>query len=71
MKFQYKKFRTIDGKIIYKPVIPEVRFSYEITPFGFGVLGQLGFFDKFIVKFDYQKKSVEIVPKRTMKNRHG
>lgn len=134
MKFQYKKFRTIDGKIIYKPVIPielvyqnteykyealidsgadfcifhsdigrvlgipvekgevetfggigglpmksfahpikirigghelrtQARFSPEIAPFGFGVLGQIGLFDKFVVKFDYQKKSIELVPK--------
>lgn len=44
-----------------------VSFSKDIAPYSFGVFGQLGFFDKFVVKFDYQKKTVELVPKRIKK----
>lgn len=138
MKFRYKKFCSIDGRVVFRPVIPieliyknktqryealidsgadfcifhadigsflgipiikgrvediggisgiparsfihsiqigiggtkidaDVRFSGEIAPFGFGVLGQVGFFDKFVVKFDFQKKVIEIVPKQIKK----
>ena len=42
-----------------------ISFSEDIAPYGFGVFGQIGFFDKFIIKFDYQKKIIEIVPKRS------
>ena len=38
-------------------------FSYNIPPNGIGVLGQFGFFDKFVVKFDFQKKIFELKPK--------
>lgn len=38
-------------------------FSYDLPPSGFGVLGQIGFFDKFIIKFDFQKEIFELKPK--------
>ena len=40
-----------------------VSFSEDIASYSFGVFGQVGFFDKFVVKFDYQKKSIEIIPR--------
>ena len=39
-------------------------FSYEISPYGFGVLGQKGFFDLFRVKFIFSKGIIEITPER-------
>jgi hypothetical protein len=38
-------------------------FSYDIPPFGYGVLGQKGFFDNFIVKFDLLKEEIELKPR--------
>ncbi len=38
-------------------------FSYEIPPFGYGVLGQNVFFDFFIIKFDLIKEEIELKPK--------
>lgn len=38
----------------------EVGFSPNISTDGYGVLGQKGFFDKFVVKFDYKKQELEI-----------
>jgi len=37
-----------------------VSFSYDIGKSAFGVLGQVGFFDLFIVKFDFKKERVEL-----------
>lgn len=37
-----------------------VGFSYDIAKFGFGVLGQKGFFDIFVVKFDLLKEEIEL-----------
>lgn len=42
-------------------------FSYDIAPHGYGVLGQKGFFDIFIVKFDFSKEEIEL--KERTKNR--
>lgn len=39
-------------------------FSYEISPYGFGILGQKGFFDLFRVKFVISKGIIEITPER-------
>lgn len=33
-------------------------FAYDISPYGFGFLGQNGFFDKFVVQFDYPKTEI-------------
>ena len=41
-----------------------VAFSYEIARHGFGILGQKGFFEKFIVKFDYSKQELELKEKQ-------
>lgn len=41
----------------YKTVIG---FSYDIARHGFGILGQRGFFDMFIVKFDFSKEEIEL-----------
>jgi hypothetical protein len=35
-------------------------FSYGIPPFGYGVVGQKGFFDIFVVKFDLLKEEIEL-----------
>ncbi len=35
-------------------------FSYDISPNGFGVLGQLGFFDTFDVTFKRTKQRIEL-----------
>ena len=40
-------------------------FSYEISPYGFGILGQKGFFDLFKVKFIFSKGIIEITPERS------
>ena len=37
-------------------------FSYEISPYGFGILGQKGFFNLFGVKFIFSKGIIEITP---------
>ncbi len=38
----------------------KIGFSYDISRRGFGVLGQRGFFDIFIVKFDLAKEEIEL-----------
>jgi len=35
-------------------------FSYEISPYGFGILGQKGFFDLFRVEFIFSRGIIEI-----------
>ena|SRR3989344_5577930 len=40
-----------------------VGFSYDIASDGYGILGQKGFFDLFIVKFDFLKEEVELTPR--------
>lgn len=37
-------------------------FSYDVAPWGYGVLGQRGFFDRAAVRFNYQKEEIEIEP---------
>lgn len=37
-----------------------VGFSYDIARYGFGILGQKGFFDAFVVKFDFLKEEIEL-----------
>ncbi len=39
-------------------------FKKDFPKFGYGVVGQKGFFEYFAVKFDYQKEEIEIVPKK-------
>lgn len=38
-------------------------FSYDIAKRGYGVLGQKGFFDNFVVKFDLLKEEIELKPR--------
>jgi hypothetical protein len=45
------------GGLEYKTV---VAFSYDIANYGFGILGQKGFFDTFIVKFNLPKEEIEL-----------
>lgn len=44
----------------YKSV---VGFSFDIAKHGYGILGQKGFFDIFVVKFDLKKEEVELKPR--------
>lgn len=37
-----------------------IGFSYDIANDGYGVLGQKGFFDIFVVKFDLAKEEIEL-----------
>ncbi len=48
------------------PFRAEVGFSYDIAKSGHGILGQKGFFDLFIVKFDLQKTEIEIKPRSAL-----
>lgn len=38
----------------------DIGFSYDISKDGYGILGQKGFFDIFVVKFDLKKEEVEL-----------
>ncbi|MBI4118914.1 MAG: hypothetical protein HY452_01475 [Parcubacteria group bacterium] len=38
----------------------KIGFSYDIARHGFGILGQKGFFDAFVIKFDLAKEEVEL-----------
>jgi len=38
----------------------ETGFSYEISPYGFGILGQKGFFDLFRIRFILSKGVIEL-----------
>lgn len=41
-------------------------FSYDIAPHGYGLLGQKGFFDLFIVRFDLLKEEIELKEKNNV-----
>jgi len=41
-----------------------VGLSYDIAKYGFGILGQKGFFDIFVVKFDLLKEEIELKERR-------
>ena len=53
------------GGIIFKNV--PVIFSDDIAPFGFGILGHQGLFDKVKLVFELGKKQFEIIPKEYKK----
>lgn len=38
----------------------EVGFSYDMEKLAYGILGQEGFFNKWNVKFEYQKENIEL-----------
>ena len=37
-----------------------VGFSYDMNQLAYGILGQYGFFDKWRIKFEYDKENVEL-----------
>lgn len=39
-------------------------FSYEVSPYGFGILGQKGFFDLFRIRFIFSRGIIEITPEQ-------
>lgn len=51
----------VELRIAGKIYIARVIFA-EISDYGFGILGQQGFFDRFDVKLSYQKQVIEIEP---------
>ncbi len=59
--FHYLDIR-VDGNL-FKNV--RVGFLEEMGQNAYGVAGQKGFFDIFIVKFDLLKKEIEIKPRKT------
>ncbi len=42
----------------------KVGFSWDIAKYGYGILGQKGFFDIFVVKFDLLKSEIELFPRK-------
>lgn len=54
--YLHKVILTVGGWIYST----EVSFSYDIAPWGYGILGQKGFFDIFKIKFDLSKESMEL-----------
>jgi len=38
----------------------EVGFSYDMEKLAYGILGQHGFFNKWVVKFEYSKENIEL-----------
>ncbi len=49
------------GGILFKNI--KIGFLKDIGRYAYGVVGQRGFFDIFIVKFDLLKKEIEIKPR--------
>lgn len=49
----------VDGYFFNAPVL----FSDSISDSGYGIVGQQGFFDKFKIKFDYNKGDIELKTK--------
>lgn len=41
-----------------------IGFSYDIAKYGYGLLGQQGFFNLFVVKFDLLKEEIELKPRK-------
>ena len=42
----------------------KIGFSYDIAKHGLGILGQKGFFDIFVIKFDLTKEEIEFKEKK-------
>lgn len=38
----------------------DIGFSYDMEKLAYGILGQHGFFDKWVVKFEYNKENIEL-----------
>ena len=56
-------FHLINGEIGGYKYKLYCGFSYDIPSYGYGVVGQKGFFDIFIVKFDLIKEEIELKPR--------
>ncbi len=46
------------------PHTVRVGFLPNIARMGYGVVGQKGFFDIFVVRFDYKKEEIELIEKK-------
>ncbi|MBI4160302.1 MAG: aspartyl protease family protein [Candidatus Yanofskybacteria bacterium] len=46
------------------PYSVRVGFLPNIARMGYGVVGQKGFFDIFVVKFDFLKEEIELIPRK-------
>lgn len=57
-------FHTVQIEVGGWPMDLYCGFSYEMRSLPYGLLGQTGFFDRFIVTFDYATKRIELKPKR-------
>lgn len=53
-------FHTVEFKVGGAIHECDVGFSYDMEKLAYGLLGQYGFFDKWIVKFEYHKENVEL-----------
>ena len=49
------------GGHLFKDI--EIGFLEQIGQYGYGVVGQKGFFDIFVVKFDLKKEVIELKPR--------
>ena len=47
-------------KIAGQPCTMDVAFMPSFTDLGYGILGQKGFFENFVVKFDLKKSEIEL-----------
>ena len=43
----------------------KTKVVFADLPKNVGILGQYGFFDKFVIQFDLIKKEVELIPRKT------
>ena len=53
-------FHEITFKIGGHPHTCEVGFSHDMEKLAYGLLGQDGFFNKWMVKFEYQKENIDL-----------
>lgn len=53
-------FHKIKFKIGGHEHVAKVGFSYEMEKLAYGILGQDGFFDQWIIKFEYSKENIEL-----------
>lgn len=54
---------TVDAEVGGWPFRMKVGFLPNIARLGYGVVGQKGFFNIFVVKFDFLKEEVELMPR--------
>jgi hypothetical protein len=57
-------FHTIRMNVGGYEFSAKVGFSYNIANHGFAILGQKGFFDVFIVSFDWRKEEIALKPQK-------